>query len=685
MKRSFNLVPLIVIVVLVAGLGVLIGWRMQQRKIEQGQKKGGRGAAMARGGAATVETTTPQFRDIVKTFTATGNVEAMDNVKIASKISGVITGIKVREGSRVKPGDELVRIDQANVTAQVNAQKANLAQAQARLAQARMTQSANDAQISTQIQQAQANLTQAKSRYEQARLTQSTTDTTVQTQIDQQAAALASAIADLKQTESARDAQLESIKATVEDAQNKLEVAKVAVANANISQRSAQANLDNATTKYNRTNDLYKQGYVAAQDVDDARTTLNVQQAALDTAKGQVQAALAAQNSAAAQFNSAKQLASVNRTKLDADKAASEAKAAQAKAALEAAKANQQQKPAYQQNLAALQAQVDQAQAALENAKANGVQKQAYQENINALSAVVNAAQAQLDSANSQLADTVLKAPVAGVVTARSQDPGSLASPGQAILTLQSVDSLWVTIAVPEDVYVKTHLAQPATIAFDALGGTSFPGRVAQINPAADPDSRQFTVRVAFDNRDGRFTPGMFGKVTLETDRVMHALSLPIEPIKTDTDGSKYVFVMQTTKDDQGKDTTVARKTPVVVGVSDGAFTEITSGLDPKTTVITGSAMTLRDGQPVSLKPAGGPGGRGGGSGRPGGGGRPGGAQGQTGGEGQPKASGAPQPQAGGAPQPQAGAAAAPAPQDRPAGGERHRRNADGAPAGSTN
>lgn len=521
---------IIIPVLIVAGL---IIWRLGQK---QGQNARPAGAGRA---AASVEIVTPQLRTIQKTYQATGNVESMQNVIISPKVTGRIEYLQVRQGDTVKENQVLVRIDQSQIQTEVRQQQGNLAEAKYRLAQAQLNQLPTNTAISTQIRQQQANLTSMQ--------------------------------ADQIQTEKTRAAQDESSKASIEDAQSKIDNANATVSNANAQLKSAQANLENATTKYNRLASLYQQGYIAAQDVDDAKTEMNVQQSVVETAQGQVQSAGAALKSAMAQKRSAVQQAAITQAKSDADIAAAQARVAQAKASLESAQANAQQSPAFQQN-------------------------------IEALRASVAVAKASLDSTMSKLADTVLRSPMDGVITARSQDPGALASAGQPILTVQSLNHIWLTISVPEEVCQNIHLTQSANVTFDALGSDVFIGKIAQINPSADLTSRQFTIYIVLDNAKHRFTPGMFAKVTIVTAQALNALAVPLEAIDQDTDNSSYVMV--------AGDDKKAHKRPVITGVSDANWTAILAGLTMKEKVITMSAMPLRDGQSIQSGRRGGRGGR---------------------------------------------------------------------------
>ncbi|OPZ86653.1 MAG: Efflux pump periplasmic linker BepF [bacterium ADurb.Bin429] len=622
-KWLMVLVPLII-------LGTLIGWRLREKRAAETEEAGPR----MRGGPASVEMTLPSRRDVMKTYQATGSIESIREVKLSPKISGRIEYLAVREGDRVTPGQVLARLDQSEVLAQVRQQQANLAEAKARLAQAQLNQFPVDAAVRTQIRQQEAALASAEDELRQAQHTRVAQLDAIAASLDDAkgkvenaAATLASAEADLRQAETTRIAQLEASKADVENARTRIETAVAAVANAAAQVKSAQANLENATAKYERIHALYLKGYVAAQDVDDAKTAVRVQQSGVETAKGQQQSATAALASAQAQMRATEQQATITRAKVDADIESARARVTQMKAAVESAKA--QQRSAEQQakitrvkadgDVTSAQTRVTQAKAALEYARANAKSSPAFEQNLEALRAGIAAEQASLDSIRVKLLDTEIRSPLSGVVSARAQEVGGLSSPGQAILTVQATNSIWVTIAAPADVCRRLHLNQPAQVEFDELD-LRVSGRIAQINPAADPQSRQYTVRVILDNRDGLYTPGMFARVTLVTEEVKQALAVPNEAIRLNGDSSAFVYAV-------GTDNTV-RQRPVTLGISDGNWTAIQSGLQSGERVVTMSATRLSDGQQVREAGAG-RSGRPDGQGRPGGGaeGRPDGNQ----------------------------------------------------------
>jgi RND family efflux transporter MFP subunit len=514
MKRwVYALLPLVI-------LFSLIAWRVAGKRAEGVERSAMRDKRMK--AAAPVSVAPAMMREISHVFEATGSVEAPLNVKIAPKVTGRVQYLQVREGDRVKSGQVLVRIDPSDVEAQVVQQRATLAEAQYRLAQAQLTENPTNVSVNTAIRQQQAGVESAK--------------------------------ADFNQTSENYRAQVASANAAVTDMQGRVDNAKAGV-------KSAQANLQNANSRHNRLAELYKKGFVSAQDVDDSKTTVAVQEASVNTAQSQVDSALA-------QKAAAQEQASIVVTKGRADIESARARLAQAKASLEYAHANTAEKAAYKQSISALRAQVDAARAGLRNAE-------------------------------TKRADTVLISPLDGFVTGRYVDPGAIATSGQPILAVQFMRQVWVTVFVPEEIAPKIHIGQPATLKFDAIPDRGFTGSVIQLNPSADPTSRQFMARVILSNSESLFKPGMFGRVSIMTDKIANALAVPREAVQTDRLGT-YAMVV----DDSGK----TERRPIVTGASDPSYIAVEQGLRPGEKVVTLSAFRLREGQSVGTggKPGGG-------------------------------------------------------------------------------
>jgi len=520
MKRWIGvLIPIVI-------LALLITWRLHINKLATEQVTGAHNS----GGAVTVGVAIARTRDIVKSFESTANIESPQTVKITPKLSDQIDFLKVHEGDQVAAGQVLVRLDQSELIAQVRQKQAALAEARARFLQAKVTQNQVNIGVGTNIQQ--------------------------------QEAALSNAVADDYQVRQNYAAQIAAADAAVTDAQGRVDNAKASVATAEATTRSARANLENATTKLSRLESLYRQNFIAAQDVDDQRTTVSVQKGSLDVAMAQLNAANAATASAVAQRDAAQRQADIARTSGKA-------------------------------NIDAAAARLAQAKASLVNARANEAQKPAYAANLQALAATVQSSQADLANSQAQLDETVLTAPMASYVTARYMDPGGMASPGNPILELEAINQVWANIPVPEEQIAFIRSGMPATIKVDTLAGKKFIGRVIQINPSADPASRQFTIRVQLDNPQGLLKTGMFARATFITQKLKDITTVPPEGIQIDDDGSQFVWLLT--------DKSTVEKHPVTTGLSDDQGTQIASGGFPGMKIVTMYTGKLKNGGQIRI------------------------------------------------------------------------------------
>lgn len=481
--------------------------------------------AARKSAAAMVSVETAGPRRIARGLDLVGSVESPFVVKLSPKETGKIASISVREGDEVVPGQVLARLDATQLDALVLQQQSAVAEAQSRLAQATVAQSSTATGVEAAIRQQQASVKSSQADFDQSRATLN-----VKIQSDQNAVTDA-------------EARLRTAQSGLKSAQNQLD--------------SAKANLDNAKAKSARAQKLYDQGYVSLQDVEDAQTLVRVQENYVKVAEQSVAAAQNGVASAKAQLSAAKQTADVNKQKLMADLTASDAKLDQSRASLEAASANRSQNAAYKESISALKAQVANAKAALAQAV-------------------------------SRRDDLSLRSSIKGTVTDRTADPGDLASPGNAILTVQFLEWLYVVASAPVDQSPAIKEGQTVQLTFDAFPGQTFDALIEKVNPAADPQSRQFSFRIKLDNPSGRFRPGMFAKVRVTTSFVDAPVVVPREAVQQ---GSVFVL--------EGSGTLSKRQ--VKTGQEDAANIEILSGVKAGERVVTLSYSPLKDGQSAKV------------------------------------------------------------------------------------
>ncbi|MGA7523764.1 MAG: efflux RND transporter periplasmic adaptor subunit [Acidobacteriaceae bacterium] len=121
---------------------------------------------------------------------------------------------------------------------------------------------------------------------------------------------------------------------------------------------------------------------------------------------------------------------------------------------------------------------------------------EAAQLQVAAYAAESQQARAAVAGARTQLGYTALRAPFAGIVTARMADPGTMAAPGMPVLQIDRDGPLQVYATVDESLIGSLHAGMKLPLSIDGIDAASLNGTVAEIVPAADPSSRSFLVKL---------------------------------------------------------------------------------------------------------------------------------------------------------------------------------------------
>lgn len=215
--------------------------------------------------------------------------------------------------------------------------------------------------------------------------------------------------------------------------------------------------------------------------------------------------------------------------------------------------------------------------------------------------ATLSGAKARVDQSMTALADTVLRAPLDGIVLKRAIEVGALAAPGTVAFAVADVGSVKAAFGVPDTVLPRIHLGAVEIITTEAYPGIKFEGRISLIAPSADPRSRVFEVDVTIPNTDGRLKPGSVASLQLEgvTDtKVAAAPLIPLSAIiRSPAHRDQFgVFVVE---DSGGKSVVHARE--VELGEYLGKVIPVKQGLQGGEKIVIQGAGLLSDGQPVEV------------------------------------------------------------------------------------
>jgi len=180
-------------------------------------------------------------------------------------------------------------------------------------------------------------------------------------------------------------------------------------------------------------------------------------------------------------------------------------------------------------------------------------------------------------------------APFDGVISARRVNPGDVAPKHSHLFTLVDPTSLVTDVTVSELLLPRLNVGDPARVRIDALGDTSFPGRIHRIYPTVDPGTRRGRLEVLLDPVPAGASAGQFCRVTLIT-HAEERLVAPLSAVRRDNDGA-HVFRV-------GDDDT-AQRIPVVVGLRVADEVEILDGLVAGDRVVVSGFLGLASGKKV--------------------------------------------------------------------------------------
>jgi RND family efflux transporter MFP subunit len=267
----------------------------------------------------------------------------------------------------------------------------------------------------------------------------------------------------------------------------------------------------------------------------------------------------------------------------------------------------------YAQKVATANAQVSEARASaklaseeLERAKKLFDMKAISKAELDSALARADSAQAQVAGAIAQsgeagisLGDTVLRAPMDGVLLSRQVEVGSLVSPGQPAITLADTRTVKAIFGAPQALVEKLRVGSSVRV---FVGGEAEAkaaenvrdASITRIAPAADANGRVFSIEATLPNEDGVLRPGSVTSVHVPEVAVASAtLSVPLSAVlRSPRDARGFsVFVLEG-KGDRGP----TRLYDVGLGEVIGNAVTVTRGLTQNQRVVTVGAALLRDG-----------------------------------------------------------------------------------------
>jgi HlyD family secretion protein len=495
----------------------------------------------------TYRTAEVERGDVVQSFSAVGVLQPLTVVDVKSKAGGEVVNLAVEEGTVLKRGDLVARIDPRDTQAIYEQAVADLTSTIARKNQINY-------QLQMQISNSDTDIKNAESQLRSAKIQLLTLEARAQAQPDLTEAAISQAQASYevstKDLDLLRQVTIPETRAQVKGDLD-----------------SAKAQMDAALANRDRNKNLLAKGYVSAQ--------------AAEAAESAYQAALAS-------YRNAQERQRTLENNLQAQLAQAEARQRQAMASLQSARTNSIEVGATARELQQAREDIRQAEAAVVRAKANRRQVDVARNELRAADAAIIRSRVERDNAKVQLDSTTVVSPRDGVVIQKYLEEGTIIPPGTSVFSegtsivqIADVSKMYVEVQVDEADIAEVKVGQHVNVRLESTPQFPLKGTVSRVNPGAVSANgvTQVKVRVEVEGSEKvKLMPGLNASCEFIQRETKDVLMIPAQAVKRE-EGKTLVEIMPEPNKPMMKE--------IEIGINGNGMIEIKSGLNEGDVIVT--------------------------------------------------------------------------------------------------
>ena len=248
--------------------------------------------------------------------------------------------------------------------------------------------------------------------------------------------------------------------------------------------------------------------------------------------------------------------------------------------------------------LRASEAAVALAKTTLERTRKLLAEKTVSQSQYDTADAQFKQATAQFDTIRAAIAKKTIRAPFNGRLGIRLINLGQILNEGEAIVSLQSLDPIFVNFSLPQQQLAQVQTGLTVRVTTDVLPGQMIEGKITAINPAVDTATRNLRVQATVANSKEHLRPGMFVNVAVVLPAQDKVLPIPATAVLYAPYGDS-VFVVEEKREQNSPPGKIVRQQFVRLGKKRGDFIAVSSGLNEGETIISTGVFKLRNGQAV--------------------------------------------------------------------------------------
>jgi membrane fusion protein (multidrug efflux system) len=256
---------------------------------------------------------------------------------------------------------------------------------------------------------------------------------------------------------------------------------------------------------------------------------------------------------------------------------------------------------AEQAQMRSAQADADLAKADFERARGLAERNVISKAEIDSAAAKYSQKQAAVDNMKSLIDKKLIRAPFDGIAGIREVNIGQMVPVGQKLVTLQSLDQVFVDFSLPQQQLGDVKEGLPVKVTTDAIKDRAFEGKLTAMNSAIDSATRSVSLQATLDNADHALRAGMFARVSVILPEQKPTLFIPATSVLYAPFGNS-VYVIEQKKDEKtGKDSLVIRQQFIRTGETRGDFVAVTEGLKEGDEIVSTGVFKMRNGMNVAI------------------------------------------------------------------------------------
>ncbi|MGC8658299.1 MAG: efflux RND transporter periplasmic adaptor subunit [Desulfomonilaceae bacterium] len=237
--------------------------------------------------------------------------------------------------------------------------------------------------------------------------------------------------------------------------------------------------------------------------------------------------------------------------------------------------------------------------------KTGAISELAYDQKVSAYQSAhgqVLADKGALAKAEEDLKNTVVVAPITGILSNRFVEVGDWASTGGKLFQISDYTTVYLeTYLSDKDVasidfgkVIKQGYGGDAEVTIDSLPGQKFPARIGYVQPVVN-QNQLFQVRLYIENNDLKLLEGMYARGRVLVKRIPDVVRVPIDSLLEQIRNNAGNSVVRITKDNK------AQIVQIKIGATDDHYAQVLEALSPGERVVTDGKEILSTGQPLEV------------------------------------------------------------------------------------